>query len=253
VRGRLSPDRLVLGASLGTAVVVAAFAVAPSLAIAVPLMLIAGAFWVTVLSTLNVAAQVALPAWVKARGLSVYLVVFNGGLALGSPLWGFAADELGIAASLTLSAIGLAAAGVLTLRWKLPPAEAPDLSPSMHWPAPLVAVDDLEAAQGPVMVEVEYRIDPARREAFAAALEEVGRIRRRDGAIFWRHFVDAADPARHVEAFLLESWLQHLRQHERVTASDKPVQERVRAFQLGPEPPRVVHLVPDGSQRRNRP
>ncbi|MBV8296391.1 MAG: MFS transporter [Acidimicrobiia bacterium] len=253
IRARLSPDNLVLGASLGTAVVVTAFAFAPNLAVAVPLMLIAGALWITVLSTLNVSAQVALPAWVKARGLSVYLVVFNGGLALGSPVWGFVAGELGVAASLVVSAIALAAAGVLTLRWKLPPAEAPDLSPSMHWPAPLLAVDDYDARRGPVMVEVEYRIDPARREEFAVALEELGRIRRRDGAIFWRHFVDTADPARHVEAFLLESWLQHLRQHERVTVTDIPVQERVNAFQLGAKPPAVVHLVPDTPQRGNHP
>jgi MFS family permease len=253
IRGYFSPDRLIFGASLGTAIVVVALAGAPNLAVAVPLMLIAGAFWVTVLSILNVSAQVALPAWVKARGLSVYLIVFSGGLALGSPLWGFAADALGIPASLVLSAIGLTASGVLTRRWTLPPAEAPDLSPSMHWPAPLVAVDDLEAEQGPVMVEVEYRIDPARRKEFSAALEEMGRIRRRDGAIFWRHFVDTGDPARHVEAFLLESWLQHLRQHERVTASDKPIEERVRQFHLGSEPPRVSHLVPAAPQQRNRP
>jgi hypothetical protein len=103
------------------------------------------------------------------------------------------------------------------------------------------------------MVEIEYRIDPARREEFSAALEELGRIRRRDGAIFWRHFLDTADPTRHMEAFLLESWLQNLRQHERVTTSDKPVQERVGALHLGPGPPRVVHLVPDMPRRSERP
>ena len=253
IRERLSPDRLVLGASLGTAAVVAALAAAQNFFVAVPLLLIAGVFWITVLSTLNVSAQVALPAWVKARGLSIYLLVFNGGLAIGSPLWGYVADELGIPAALVLSAIGLAAACMLTRRWTLPAAEGRDLSPSMHWPAPLIAIDDLEAEQGPVMIEVEYRIDSARRVEFSLALEELGRIRRRDGAIFWRHFVDSEEPARHIEAFVVESWLQHLRQHERVTASDRPIQDRVHAFHLGPDPPRVVHLVPASSQRSNRP
>lgn len=244
IRRRFSPDALVVGSSLGTAVMVAGFAFAPNLDVAMPLMLVAGAFWVAVLSTLNVSAQVALPAWVKARGLSIYFVVFNGGLALGSPLWGLAAGEFGIPLALLLSAGGLAVIAVLTLRWKLPPAESPNLTPSMHWPEPLVAVDDIEADQGPVMVEIEYAINPAQEVEFAAALAELGRTRRRDGAIFWQHFVDVAEPGRHIEAFVSASWLEHLRQHERVTVADQEIEVRVRGFQTGGVPVRIVHLVP---------
>jgi hypothetical protein len=188
---------------------------------------------------------------VKARGLSVYFVVFNGGLAIGSPLWGLAAGEFGIQLALLLSAGGLAVAAMLTLGWKLPPAEAPDLTPSMHWPAPLIAIEDLEAEKGLVMVEIEYRINPACRDEFAAALIELARIRRRDGAIFWQHFVDVADPGRNVEVFLTESWLQHLRQHERVTVADQATEKRVRSFHTGDAPVRIVHLVPGGTGLRH--
>jgi predicted MFS family arabinose efflux permease/quinol monooxygenase YgiN len=249
IRDAVSPDRLVLSASIGTAGVVAGLAFAPGVAVAIPLLLVAGGFWIAVLSTLNIAAQVSLPAWVKARGLAVYFVVFNGGLALGSPLWGLVAGRLGIPVALVLSAGGLVAAAMLTLRWRLPPAESPDLTPSMHWPAPLVSIADLEVETGPVMVEIEYRIDSAHRAEFVAALGEMARIRRRDGAIFWQHFVDAADPGRNIEVFLSESWLQHLRQHERVTVADRAIEDRVRSFHIGDAPVRIVHYVPGGAGR----
>ena len=192
-----------------------------------------------------------MPAWVKARGLSVYFVVFNGGLALGSPIWGLVAEEFGTPLALTISAGGLAAAAVLSLNWKLPAANAPDLTPSRHWPEPVIASEELEAGSGVTMVEIEYRVDPSRQAEFATALSETARMRRRDGAIFWQHFVDAADPRRHVEVFMTESWLQHLRQHERVTIADAAAETRVRAFHTGDTPVRVVHLVSAGAVRRH--
>ena len=93
------------------------------------------------------------------------------------------------------------------------------------------------------MVTIEYRIDPLKRAAFAEALERLGHIRRRDGALFWDHFIDTSDPTRHVEVFLSDSWLEHLRQHERVTIADRAVEDPLRAFHVGTEPPVVTHLV----------
>jgi hypothetical protein len=243
IRQTTSADVVVLTASLVTAAIVTAVVFVRSLAAAVPLMLVAGACWIAVLSTLNVAAQVSLPAWVKARGLSVYLMVFNGGLAFGSPLWGFVADRLGMPLALAISGGGLAAAALAVLRWKLPAVDVSGLAPSMHWPAPLVALEDLEAEKGPVMIEIEYRIEPTQQVAFSHALQELGQARRREGAIFGDHFIDVSDPARNVEVFMLESWLEHLRQHERVTVADRSIQERALAFHVGDSPPRVVHLV----------
>jgi MFS family permease len=252
-RQRVSADFLVLGCSVGTAMMVAGLAFAPRLFVAIPLLLAAGAFWVAVLSTLNISAQIVLPAWVKARGLSVYFVVFNGGLALGSPIWGLVAERFGTTLALTISAVGLAAVAVLSLYWKLPVADAPDLQPSGHWPAPIMTGEELEANRGLTMVEIEYRIDPSCQAEFATALSETARMRRRDGAIFWQHFVDAADPRRHVEVFMTESWLQHLRQHERVTIADGAAETRVRSFHTGDTSVRVVHLVSAGAVRKRSP
>ena len=138
IRGRISPDRLVLGGGLVTAAATAALAATHTLALAMPIMLVIGAAWLAVMSSLMVAAQVALPEWVKARGLAVTQMVFNGGLMFGSVLWGVVADQWGIPWALVLSAGGLAAASVATLRWRLPGDGSLDLRPSRHWPAPVV-------------------------------------------------------------------------------------------------------------------
>ena len=111
----------------------------------------------------------------------------------------------------------------------------------MHWPTPVVS-HDIEHDQGPVLVTVEYRIDPRNREPFLDALEKLGHERRRDGAYAWRVFEDTAEEGRMVETFLVESWLEHLRQHERVTNADRVLQELVQRFHREGAP-KVTHLV----------
>jgi quinol monooxygenase YgiN len=129
----------------------------------------------------------------------------------------------------------------LTWRWHLVTGAEIDLTPSMHWPAPIVS-RAVEADRGPVLVTVEYRIDPAQRKPFLAALDHLCHERRRDGAYRWGVFEDAADPARFVETFLVESWLEHLRQHERVTHADRVLESEVRRFNLDGEP-KVTHMI----------
>ncbi len=111
----------------------------------------------------------------------------------------------------------------------------------MHWPAPVVA-QSIEQDRGPVLDTVEYRIRPQDRDAFLEALEPVGAERRRDGAYRWGVFEDTAEPGRMVEIFLVESWMEHLRQHERVTNADRLVQECVQQFQMS-DAPKVTHYI----------
>ncbi len=143
--------------------------------------------------------------------------------------------------------VALVAGLVVTTRQRLQTGEGLNLAPSRHWPAPPGAAPALageaEADRGPVLVTVEYRVDPARAVEFAEAMREVRRIRRRDGAILWHLFNDLADPWRHAESFLVESWVEHLRQHERLTVSDREIEARARAFHAGPEPPVVTHFI----------
>jgi hypothetical protein len=117
----------------------------------------------------------------------------------------------------------------------------------------MAARPGLERDRGPVLVTVEYRIDPTRTAEFMDAVQPLGQARLRDGALWWEVFQDAADPVRLVESFLVESLVEHLRQHERVTEADRVVQEQVRAFHRADEPPAVSHLVAGLEPPRRQP
>jgi quinol monooxygenase YgiN len=193
-----------------------------------------------VLAVLNVSAQLVLPDWVRARGLAVYATVFFGTMSAGSACWGFVGAHLGLPAAHLLAAAGALLAIPLTRRWRLQGGTQPDLTPSAHWPAPVLA-QPIEGDAGPVLVSIDYRIDPKDREAFLAALTRLARTRRRDGGYSWGVFQDTAQPGRFVETYLVDSWLDHLRQHERVTRADQSIQERVSSFTR--EKPRISHLI----------
>jgi predicted MFS family arabinose efflux permease len=241
LKTRLGPDGLVAAATLGTAVAMAMFAVARDPATGLAASVIAGVSWIAALSSLNVSAQVALPEWVRGRGLAMFVTVFFGALSVGSALWGQAAGLAGLPAALLVAAAGAAVAIPLTWQWKLQTGADIDLTPSMHWQAPAVA-QEVEHDRGPVLIVVEYRIDPSQRQPFLAALDKLGQERRRDGAYAWGVFEDAAAPGRMVETFLVESWLEHLRQHERVTNADRIVQDAVHRFHAEGTPT-VTHLI----------
>lgn len=238
----LGPDRLVAAGTLGTAATLVVFALVRDGYIVAAISLLAGASWIAVLSSLNLSAQTALPDWVRARGLSVFVTVFFGSMSLGSLVWGQAAAAFGIPAALLVAAGGAVLAIPVTFRWKLGQGEGLDLAPSMHWPAPLVA-DEVGDDRGPVMVTIEYRIDPARTAGFVAVMEALADERRRDGAYAWGVFEDTAEAGRFLEYFLVESWIEHQRQHERVTRSAADVQARAREFHIDAAEPVVRHLV----------
>ncbi len=249
VRRRLSPDALVGLATLAIAGLLVALALVRDVRALGACMAAGGVAWIAVLSTLGIAAQTALPGWVRARGLSAQLLVFMGSLAGGSLAFGALAGRFGVPAALEAAAVGLVLGLATALHWRLGAAIGPgggpafDFTPSLHLPAPPPLPDAARDA-GPVLITVEYRVAPERAAEFAALMRELSRVRRRDGAIRWDLFQDAADAERHVEVFLCESWLEHLRQHERVTVADRELEERVRALHVGPEEPRVSHLLP---------
>jgi MFS family permease len=235
------PEGLMLLGALGSAAAQAGLALVASEAAAVAFCVLAGVAWIAALTTLNATAQAVLPNWVRGRGLALYLTVFSGGMTFGSIGWGQVAEWHGIPGALLVAAAGGAAAALFGRRLALPSGEEV-LDPSRHWPDPQATVP-VEPEQGPVAVQVEYRVPPERQLVFRAAIAPLGEIRRRDGAIGWGVFADAEDPLRVVEWFVLASWAEHLRQHGRVTVADRAAQEAVNALHEGPEPPRVTHLI----------
>jgi MFS family permease/quinol monooxygenase YgiN len=242
IRERLAMNELVAAGTTLFALATIALAYLHSFALLALALVIGGIAWISVLSALNISAQTATPSWVRARVMAIYLLVFTGGLAGGSALWGFIATRAGISNALSLSAVGLVIGLPLTWRYRLSGKKSLSLTPSMHWPEPVMMINT-EAKEGPAITTIEYRIDPKTAEEFLQAMKEMKRIRQRDGAIRWNILRDSADPQRYVETFVTESWAEHLRQHERVTAEDREAERRAQAFHVGSQPPRITHLI----------
>jgi MFS family permease len=242
LRVRISRDWIVAGANALFSFSMLALAYSGNVATGMTAMFFSGMAWIGVISSLMAVAQSTLPAWVRARGLAFFWVVFMGGMALGSALWGQVASWIGIPMVLMLAA-GFSLAGIIaTWPFQIGPHEVLDLTPTAHWTTPHIR-DEKEMDRGPVMVTIEYRINPAEQESFERAMHHVRRLRRRDGAFMWEIFTDMHDPGRVLECFMVESWLEHLRQHERETASDKHIYRKVRSFHIGDQPPRITHYV----------
>jgi MFS family permease len=239
---RGTPDAIVDATSFAFAIVAGVVGLLPIFSLACAVLVVCGFCWMVPLSTLNVETQSVAPAWVRARALAFHLLVLQGGLALGSALWGWVADHLDAPRALQVAAGGLLLAVAVSQRLRLRPTSHIDLTPAVAWP-PQEVVEAAEYDEGPVLVTIEYQIDPAREEEFLEAIEVVRRMRRRGGARRWGIFADAARPGAYVESFLVESWLDHLRQHERMTVTDRNLSDRARAFHVGPEPPTVRHLI----------
>jgi predicted MFS family arabinose efflux permease len=231
---------------LGSTLLYAASSATLGLVKMLPLVCIAlglgGIGWVIVVSNLNVAAQAATPRWVRARAMSVFLLVFYGGLSGGSILWGTVASRSSTPLALVWAGGALVVGLLAGIRYRLPREQTMDLSPAQHW-APAVVVGEPGPDDGPVLVMVEYRIDPARRAEFVSALHKMRLERLRDGAFQWGLFSDLAEPDRFIETFLVDSWNEHVRQHHRVTIADETFEGQVRALLVGNRPPIVQHLV----------
>ncbi|HTO93000.1 MAG TPA: MFS transporter [Bacteroidota bacterium] len=246
LRQRLSADRIM---TLSAAVFVVTLLVMAWLHMSAPLvavLILGGMSWTSSASCMNIAVQLSVPGWVLARALGIYQMVFMGGLALGSAFWGAVADHAGTPIALSAAAVGLAVAWPLAKRYPLPMGGESDLSPGRttsisRLGAQLVVKPDPEA--GPVLITVTFKIDPAKAQEFIRAAHELGRVRRRDGAIRWAIYSDPTDPSRYMETYLVESWLQRQRQIERFTVADHAIRSRVFSFHIGPEPPGVSHMI----------
>ncbi|GGS69354.1 MFS transporter [Streptomyces griseoviridis] len=241
LRRRLGANGTLAAGSVVFALVLAVLATTHAPWLAALALLPAGLAWIGVLSTLNAAVQQRLPGWVRARGLAVYLVVFQGGQALTAPLWGALADALGLPAALLIGA-GLLLAGALSVRrWPLRGTDGIDPSPSDHWPEPPLVFEP-GPADGPVLVSVTYRVAPEHWGAFTRRMRRVARSRHRTGALSWGLYQDGSDLGRFVETYLVASWAEHLAQHHtRVTVTDRRSEEAARALLVEGTAPEVTH------------
>ena len=249
LKARLGPDRLATLGTLGAILALGLYGYAREPFIAGVASLIAGASWITMMTTLFVSAQVALPEWVRGRGLAIFLTVYFGAQTLGSAVWGKVASVEGLSTALYLAAAGAAVGMALTARWRLQTGAALDLTPSMHWRTP-VFVHPIEDDQGPILMTVEYQIDPTDIVPFLALVHEIGLERKRDGAYAWGVFEDTRVSGRIIETFLLHSLLELKHLRARVTKADRIIEEQAGAFLK--EPRKVTFLVAPKRHRHKR-
>ena len=208
---------------------------------------ISGAASIIALTTYFVSAQVALPQWVRGRGLAIFLTVYFGALTLGSAVWGEVATVKGVPFALACAGAGTLIGLALTWRWKLQTSEADDLTPSMRWRAPSFA-NRVADEEGPVLAIIEYLIDPSESAAFHAVMQDVSLERRRDGAYAWHTFEDPSEPGKVVETFLIHSLLELRYREARVTKADEIIEDRAAQFLKAPAQTR--YLI--GPHRRRR-
>jgi len=242
LRRRLSMDALSIAAIVLFAAVTLALAQVRQFGFLCVVLWAGGVAWIALMASFNIATQTAVPSWVRARALALYLLMFQGSMAFGGVLWGTVAQHAGMTVALWCAAAGLVAGLALAPRYRLNHGEELDLRPSSHWPEPNVLIEP-DPEDGPVLVTVEYRIDPEHARNFALAVQAVRRQRLRDGAFRSGLFRDPSDPGRYIETFVVESWAEHMRQHERVTVNDRIAEDRARAFHRGDQPPVTSHYI----------
>jgi len=240
LRQRVSNEWLVTAASIvfGTASIAAALS--PWLVTTMLVLVGAGAAWVMSLSTFNASVQVSSPRWVVGRTVAIYQMMTFGGLALGSWVWGEVAHALSLRTSLVASGVGLLVSVALGRWMRVPQAENLDLESMRKGTRVLAPQIDIVPQSGPVVINIEYRIAVEDRVAFAAAMQELRRVRQRDGARGWTLLHDMDHPETWIERYHSPTWLAHQRRRLRLTRADQAIEERVRRLHRGDAPP-LVH------------
>jgi MFS family permease len=239
VRSKFSKEIMVSVATTVFGGILLSTAVLHNLAILCALMLFGGGAWTVFMSLFNTMIQNLAPDWVRARVLAAYLFVFQGSVAIGSALWGYAAERAGLRFALLFSGMGICASLLLQFPFRLPNT-AIDLSAWNHWGKPNMFAEPAPDV-GPVLVTVKYVIDLAKAPDFLKVIYQYQRIRRRDGATRWGIFYDTGTPSVYLETFMVDAWVEHQRQHDRFTVADHELEKRVMSFAV--EPIVVKHYI----------
>jgi MFS family permease len=201
-----------------------------------------GACWVLVLASFNIAVLIASPRWVAARTLALFQMAVFGGIALGSGTWGLLAGRFSISEALVLSALVHGLAVLIGLRWVLPDHKEVNLEPLNRWKHPSLSLE-IEHRSGPIVITIEYWIREEDVREFLALMAERRRIRRRDGARHWHLLRDLAEPELWTERYDTPTWLDYVRQAERITQADARIVDQLRELHRGAEPPQVRRKI----------
>ena len=240
LRGRWNRDDITGVGSLVTGAAIIGLGLAPNAWVACGAMVFAGAAWILVANSVTIAAQLSLPDWIRARGMSIYQMAIMGATALGAYVWGRLAEFDSVPTSLVVGGVSMVVVSLL-IRGRTLEGTA-DLTPTHPFDEPVPALP-IELGDGPVMVTIEYLVEPARRGEFESIMAESRSARLRAGAVSWGLFEDIERPARFVEYFACDSWADYLRRFDRFTAADEELHGRRHAFHIAESPPRISRFI----------
>ena len=249
LRGRAGRGTTVFGASLFSAAGMGLIAATTHWAPAAAGMVLFGVGWVAAATTAQAAAQLVAPPWVRARALAIYQLAFNGALAAGSLLWGWAANVVGLQVAMAAAAVSAAVFAVMVRRYSLDhaaPATSTVVAPPLpEEPAPELA-QLLPGSRGRILETMRYRVLPEHRDTFLAAMEEVQHVRGRAGVLVWRLYEDVAHPDGWMEVWAMQNWTDHLREANRLSDGDRAVLASVAVFHDAdaPLPCRYIAVEP---------
>ena len=215
---------------------------APNIWLASLLMLISGAAWISIANSLTTSAQLTLPGWVRARGMSIYQMGLMGGSAAGAAVWGKLAEEFDVVISIILSSIfGLIVLFFLR-KFRIDSHPLEDFTPvcPIERPDPIAEVE-LEA--GPIAISIEYQTSPERIEEFKKMMVKTRKSRLKQGALSWSLFEDAEYQGRFVEEYIFETWADYLRRFDRFTTEDLNMQEERHRFHILEQPPKITRRI----------
>ena len=251
IRQRVNADILVLAATAAYTCTLLAVGTVSNMALLIPFLLVGGFAQLTTMSSLNIAAQQVLPAWVRGRGLAVFMLTFQLGIAGGAAIWGAAATSIGLSRTFMAAATLMAASTALAPLFRLSTADHIDVRPAYH-PEQYTPVQ-VQPDDGPVLITTEYDIPEHRLPAFVTAAHRLKQVRRREGALNWALFEDVERRGTHIENYLMTSWAEHRRQAERRTNNNQKLLDEIDNYHDGNEKPRTRYLLGHHFRRYHHP
>src|SRR5215469_9213051 len=245
LRPRVSIESLITGSIGLLAVVIFAMGYIRDFGILCIVMGAGGVAYITIFSQLYTIGMKSAPKWIGARVLAVYLLILNGGLAVGSVIWGIIANTIGIPITLSIASLALAATIITRKRYSTTLVDDLDFTPagSDHWSLPPQLSIEPANSEGQALVTIDYKIDPKLSEEFEEMVLELGTILKSEGMVYWKLFQDPADIGHYLEIRIADTWTDHMRQHERVTKNVKLLEDRIRALVKECPTPIVSHYI----------
>src|SRR5829696_6408413 len=239
LRPKASVESLIIGSISLLAIVTFTMGYARDFRILCIVMGLGGAAYITILSIFYTIGMKSAPKWIGARVLAVYLLILNGGLVIGSVIWGTVANIFGIPITLSVASLALAVTIIARKRYSSTLLDDLDFTPvSDHWPLPPPSLIDPSQNKNQALITIEYnKIDPKLSDEFEQSVHELGRILKSEGMAYWELFQDSADIGHYIEIRIADTWTDHMRQHERVTKNVQVMEDRIRELiKDGPQP-----------------